>query len=206
LPYLCGMKKQSYKKILTKPFGNILADKEVNGSALNFIENHTALSQERLKNARLSDFDSESLINENLLALKEYTKLINNPSLKKMIKAAADLERYIIMNTAKGLVEVKKDRANNKINDVKREWLVARASFPTNDPKNQFIRVNIGSIDKETDMLIDKKTGKKYAIKGSKTEEISAKIINEEIDRRMNENGTLQQLVSNLKKCINELD
>ena len=77
LPYLCGMKKQSYKKILTKPFGNILADKEVNGSALNFIENHTALSQERLKNARLSDFDSESLINENLLALKEYTKLIN---------------------------------------------------------------------------------------------------------------------------------
>lgn len=39
------------------------------------------------------------------------------------------------MNTAKGLADIKIDKANNTINGVKREWLVARIAFPTDDPK-----------------------------------------------------------------------
>ncbi len=200
------MKKQPYKKILSKPFGNILADKAVNGSVSNFIDNHTTLSQERLVNLQKSDIDTASLVKENLVAVQEYSKLMNALSLKKTIKAAAELEQYIIMNTAKGLADIKIDRANNNINNVKREWLVARVAFPTNDPKNQFIRINIGAIDKKSNMFIDKKTGLKYSLKDPKLEQIASKIVNEEMDKRMNENGTLQQLVSNLKKCINELD
>lgn len=199
------MKKQPYKKILSKPIGNILADKAVNGSVSNFIENHTRLSQERLKNLKQSDIDSASLVKENLLAVEEYSQLMNALSLKKTIKAAAELEQYIIMNTAKGLADIKIDRANNNINNVKREWLVARVAFPTDDPKNQFIRINIGAIDKATNMYIDKKTGLKYSLRDPKLEQIAAKIVNEEIDKRMNENGSLQQLVNNLKKCIREL-
>jgi hypothetical protein len=199
------MKKQPYKKILSKPIGNILADKAVNGSVSNFIENHTRLSQERLKNVKQSDIDSASLVKENLLAVEEYSQLMNALSLKKTIKAAAELEQYIIMNTAKGLADIKIDRANNNINNVKREWLVARVAFPTDDPKNQFIRINIGAIDKATNMYIDKKTGLKYSLRDPKLEQIAAKIVNEEIDKRMNENGSLQQLVNNLKKCIREL-
>ena len=189
------MKKQPYKKILSKPIGNILADKAVNGSVSNFIENHTRLSQERLKNVKQSDIDSASLVKENLLAVEEYSQLMNALSLKKTIKAAAELEQYIIMNTAKGLADIKIDRANNNINNVKREWLVARVAFPTDDPKNQFIRINIGAIDKATNMYIDKKTGLKYSLRDPKLEQIAAKIVNEEIDKRMNENGSLQQLV-----------
>lgn len=200
------MKKQPYKKILSKPFGNILADKAVNGSVSNFIDNHTTLSQERLVNLQKSDIDTASLVKENLVAVQEYSKLMNALSLKKTIKAAAELEQYIIMNTAKGLADIKIDRANNNINNVKREWLVARVAFPTNDPKNQFIRINIGAIDKKSNMFIDKKTGLKYSLKDPKLEQIASKIVNEEMDKRMNENGTLQKLVSNLKKCINELD
>ena len=199
------MKKQPYKKILSKPIGNILADKAVNGSVSNFIENHTRLSQERLKNVKQSDIDSASLVKENLLAVEEYSQLMNALSLKKTIKAAAELEQYIIMNTAKGLADIKIDRANNNINNVKREWLVARVAFPTDDPKNQFIRINIGAIDKATNMYIDKKTGLKYSLRDPKLEQIAAKIVNEEIDKRMNENGSLQKLVNNLKKCIREL-
>lgn len=199
------MKKQPYKKILSKPIGNILADKAVNGSVSNFIENHTRLSQERLKKVKQSDIDSASLVKENLLAVEEYSQLMNALSLKKTIKAAAELEQYIIMNTAKGLADIKIDRANNNINNVKREWLVARVAFPTDDPKNQFIRINIGAIDKATNMYIDKKTGLKYSLRDPKLEQIAAKIVNEEIDKRMNENGSLQQLVNNLKKCIREL-
>jgi hypothetical protein len=199
------MKKQQYKKILSKPVGNILADKAVNGSVSNFIENHSRLSQERLLNLKKSDIDSASLVKENILAVEEYSQLMNALSLKKIIKAAAELEQYIIMNTAKGLADIKIDRANNNINNVKREWLVARVAFPTDDPKNQFIRINIGAIDKATNMFIEKKTGLKYSLNDPKLEQIAAKIVNEEIDKRMNENGNLQQLIENLKKCINEL-
>jgi hypothetical protein len=199
------MKKQQYKKILSKPVGNILADKAVNGSVSNFIENHSRLSQERLLNLKKSDIDSASLVKENILAVEEYSQLMNALSLKKIIKAAAELEQYIIMNTAKGLADIKIDRANNNINNVKREWLVARVAFPTDDPKNQFIRINIGAIDKATNMFIEKKTGLKYSLNDPKLEQIAAKIVNEEIDKRMNENGNLHQLIENLKKCINEL-
>jgi hypothetical protein len=199
------MKKQQYKKILSKPVGNILADKAVNGSVSNFIENHSRLSQERLLNLKKSDIDSASLVKENILAVEEYSQLMNALSLKKIIKAAAELEQYIIMNTAKGLADIKIDRASNNINNVKREWLVARVAFPTDDPKNQFIRINIGAIDKATNMFIEKKTGLKYSLNDPKLEQIAAKIVNEEIDKRMNENGNQQQLIENLKKCINEL-
>ena len=120
----------------------------------------------------------------------------------KVSRTIADLENYIIMNTAKGLADIKIDKANNTINGVKREWLVARIAFPTDDPKNQFIRVVVGAVDSNKKKFIDRQTKQLYSMKDPIIEKRATELINAEIDKRMNEKGTLDELISSLKNRL----
>lgn len=106
------------------------------------------------------------------------------------------------MNTAKGLADIKIDKANNTINGVKREWLVARIAFPTDDPKNQFIRVVVGAVDSNKKKFIDRQTKQLYSMKDPIIEKRATELINAEIDKRMNEKGTLDELISSLKNRL----
>jgi hypothetical protein len=195
---------KKYNKILSKPISNFLADESTNGSARNFISNHTKIANERVNAINKSEFDNLNVINENLRAINEYSLMCNLPILKKIVNAFADLERYIIMNTAKGKANIKIDVASNNINNVKREWLVARIAFPTDEPKNQFIRIKIGNLDKKTRKFIDPTTNKLHSLKDPIIQIRATEIIKAEIEKRMNEKGTLDELIANLNECLNE--
>ncbi len=193
---------RKYNKILSKPLGNFLAEENTTGSAKSFISNHLNIAKERAHNIRISDIDNDKLIKDNIKAINEYDQIKQLPAIEKIFTAIADLENYIIMNTAKGLADIKIDKANNTINGVKREWLVARIAFPTDDPKNQFIRVVVGAIDSDKKKFIDRQTKQLYSMKDPIIEKRATELINAEIDKRMNGKGTLDELISSLKNRL----
>lgn len=179
-----------------------MAEENTTGSAKSFISNHLNIAKERAHNIRISDIDNDKLIKDNIKAINEYDQIKQLPAIEKIFTAIADLENYIIMNTAKGLADIKIDKANNTINGVKREWLVARIAFPTDDPKNQFIRVVVGAVDSNKKKFIDRQTKQLYSMKDPIIEKRATELINAEIDKRMNEKGTLDELISSLKNRL----
>jgi hypothetical protein len=192
----------TYNKSLAKPLGNFFNDNSTNGSAHGFTTNHAEIAIEREADLRKSDLDSASLINDNRRAISAYLKFANNDKIEKIIKAAADIESYIIMNTAIGKADVKTNIASNTINGKKRTWLVGRVSFPTEDPKNQQLKINIGPIDLENNTFTDKETGEKHPYPGKTLGSIAERIVYKQMIKKLNEKGTIDELIEKLNSLI----
>jgi hypothetical protein len=193
---------KTYNKSLAKPLGNFLNENLINGSAQYFTSNHAEIASEREADLRKSDLDSISLINDNLKAIAAYSEFAKNKKIQEIITAAADIENYIIMNTAMAKADVKTNMASNTINGKKRTWLVGRVSFPTEDPKNQQLKINIGQIDLEKNTFTDKETGDVYPYPNKTIGSIAERIVYKQMMKKLNAKGTIDELIERLNSLI----
>ncbi len=197
---------KKYNKIFDRPMGNLANKNTEEGAITKFAENHLEHLSERSDKVKYSDFDNYQLIKQTKNAIKEYKSILNNSKLQGIISAAGAVEEWIIKSTARSLADAKKTINCSEKNGEKKEWMIARTIFPTNNKKNQIIRVYVGVINPATGKVVIKEKSAEYSKTSPELNSHVEKLLLNEIESRMNENGTIQQLLSELRKAVSNLD
>ena len=190
---------KKYNKIFDRPIGNLVDKNSEEGSISKFSNIHLEQLKVRTEKGKYSDFDHNQLIRQTQNAISEYRSILNNPILKNIFNAAGAVEEWIIKSTARSLAQVRQTINCSKKNGETKKWMIARTIFPTNNKKNQIIRVYVGVINPANGKVVIKEKGVEYSRTSSELNLHIEKLLLEEIELRMNENGTIDQLLSEFR-------